>query len=132
MQLLLIPGDGIKAGNRRAEKLLEADILLSAAGASAILKISVYTWRKTDRRVPGKYYKTNVIPFTPSATATGRVSVHEPARRPSFVISQHTKKAIQNQPEALDYGNVPLHLLLHPEIASAAVTGKAGKEGRQK
>lgn len=130
-------GDGIKAKVKTAsgEVTLEADILLSAVGVSAnIENIGLETLGvKTDRGkiLVDKYYKTNVDTiYAIGDCVPGQALAHVASKEAIICIEAiaHKEGKYKNQPEALDYGNVPGCTYCSPEIASVGFTEKQAKE----
>ncbi|MDL1913496.1 MAG: dihydrolipoyl dehydrogenase [Bergeyella sp.] len=124
-------GRGVKAkvNTKSGEKVLEADILLSAVGITANIenigledvgiktengKIVVNDWYETS--VSGYYAIGDVIPtpaFAHMASAEGITCVEK----------------IKGLPiEKIDYGNIPGCTYCHPEVASVGLTEKQARD----
>ncbi|MCZ6520876.1 MAG: dihydrolipoyl dehydrogenase [Bacteroidetes bacterium] len=113
----------------KGEEQLECDIVLSAVGISTNLKgigleeVGVATDK--GKVIVDDYYKTNI----PGIYAIGDI-VHGPAL--AHVASAEgilcVEKITGENPEPLDYNNLPGCTYCQPEIASVGYTEKAAKE----
>jgi dihydrolipoamide dehydrogenase len=130
-------GDGVKATVKTAdgEKILEADILLSAVGVIANLEgIGLEELGiKTDkgRIMVDKYGQTNVPGFYAIGDcAPGQALAHVASKEAIITVENigYNEKKYIHQPEALDYNNVPGCTYCYPEIASVGYTEKQAKE----
>jgi dihydrolipoamide dehydrogenase len=130
-------GDGVKAKVKTAdgEKLLEADVLLSAIGISANIEgIGLEELGiKTDkgRIMVDKYYQTNVPGiYAIGDCVPGQALAHVASKEGIICIEAigYNEKKYNHQPEALDYNNVPGCTYCYPEIASVGFTEKQAKE----
>jgi dihydrolipoamide dehydrogenase len=130
-------GEGVKATVKTAdgEKVIEADILLSAVGVSANIEgigleeLSI----KTDkgRIMVDKYYQTNVPGvYAIGDCVPGQALAHVASKEGIICVEAigYTEKKFNHQPEALDYNNVPGCTYCYPEIASVGYTEKQAKE----
>jgi len=124
-------GAGCKVSVKEAsgEKVLEADIVLSAVGVVANIEgIGLEdTGIITDKGkiVVDKFYKTNI----PGYYAIGDCT---PGQALAHVASAEGIICVENiaghHPQPLDYGNIPGCTYCSPEIASVGMTEKAAKE----
>ncbi|HQW43375.1 MAG: dihydrolipoyl dehydrogenase [Chitinophagaceae bacterium] len=130
-------GAGVKATVKTAdgEKILEADILLSAVGVIANLEgIGLEELGiKTDkgRILVDKYGQTNVPGFYAIGDcAPGQALAHVASKEAIITVENigYNEKKYSHQPEALDYNNVPGCTYCYPEIASVGYTEKQAKE----
>jgi dihydrolipoamide dehydrogenase len=130
-------GNGVKAKVKTAdgEKMLEADILLSAVGVSANIEgIGLEEMGiKTDkgRVMVDKYYQTNVPGiYSIGDCAPGQALAHVASKEAIICIEAigYNEKKYNHKPEALDYNNVPGCTYCIPEIASVGYTEKQAKE----
>lgn len=130
-------GDGVKAKVKTpdGEKILEADILLSAVGVSANIEnlgleeLGI----KTDkgRIMVDKYYQTNVPGiYAIGDCVPGQALAHVASKEGIICVEGigYNEKKFHHQPEALDYNNVPGCTYCYPEIASVGYTEKQAKE----
>lgn len=130
-------GEGVKATVKTAdgEKIIEADILLSAVGVSANIEgigleeLGV----KTDkgRILVDKYYQTNVPGvYAIGDCVPGQALAHVASKEGIICVEGigYNEKKFNHQPEALDYNNVPGCTYCFPEIASVGYTEKQAKE----
>ena len=130
-------GTGVKAKIKtpEGEKVLEADIVLSAIGVSANLEgigleeIGI----KTDkgRIAVDKYYQTNVPGvYAIGDCAPGQALAHVASKEGILCVENigYNEKKYNHQPEAMDYNNVPGCTYCYPEIASVGYTEKQAKE----
>jgi dihydrolipoamide dehydrogenase len=130
-------GAGVKATVKTAtgEMILEADILLSAAGITTNLeniglealkvatdkgKVTVNSFYKTN--VDGIYAIGDIVP--------GQALAHVGMKEAVICIEAiaHKDGKFAHQPEPLDYGNVPGCTYCTPEIASAGLTEKQARD----
>jgi dihydrolipoamide dehydrogenase len=130
-------GNGVKAKVKTAdgEKLLEADILLSAVGVSANIEgIGLEEMGiKTDkgRVMVDKYYQTNVPGiYAIGDCAPGQALAHVASKEGIICVEAigYNEKKYNHKPEALDYNNVPGCTYCVPEVASVGYTEKQAKE----
>lgn len=124
-------GKGCKVSvkTKKGEETLECDVVLSAVGVSTNLEgigledVGVSTDK--GKILVDDYYKTNI----PGIYAIGDV-VHGPAL--AHVASAEgiicVEKIAGENPEPLDYNNIPGCTYCSPEIASVGYTEKAAKE----
>jgi dihydrolipoamide dehydrogenase len=130
-------GDGVKATIKTAdgEKVIEADILLSAVGVSANIEgigleeLGV----KTDkgRILVDKNYQTNVPGvYAIGDCVPGQALAHVASKEGIICVEAigYNEKKYNHQPEALDYNNVPGCTYCYPEIASVGYTEKQAKD----
>ncbi len=130
-------GAGVKATIKTAdgEKVLEADILLSAVGVAANIEgIGLEELGiKTDkgRIMVDKYGQTNIPGFYAIGDcAPGQALAHVASKEAIITVENigYSEKKFNHQPEALDYNNVPGCTYCYPEIASVGYTEKQAKE----
>ncbi|MFN9711123.1 MAG: dihydrolipoyl dehydrogenase, partial [Bacteroidota bacterium] len=130
-------GAGVKAKVKTAsgEVILEADILLSAAGVVAnIENIGLEAAGiKTDkgRVVVDKYQQTSVAGiYAIGDVAPGQALAHVAAKE-GINAAEHIgylEKKYHHTPDPMDYNNIPGCTYCTPEIASVGYTEKAAKE----
>lgn len=130
-------GNGVKAKVKTAdgEKVLEADIVLSAVGVSANIEgIGLEEMGiKTDkgRVMVDKYYQTNVPGiYAIGDCAPGQALAHVASKEGIICVEAigYNEKKYNHKPEALDYNNVPGCTYCVPEVASVGYTEKQAKE----
>ncbi|MFT4061912.1 MAG: dihydrolipoyl dehydrogenase [Edaphocola sp.] len=130
-------GNGVKATVKTAagEVVLEADVLLSAAGVAAnIENIGLETLgiaTEKGKVTVDAYYKTNVEGiYAIGDIVPGQALAHVAMKEAVICIEAiaHKEGKFAHQPEALDYGNVPGCTYCTPEIASVGLTEKAARE----
>jgi dihydrolipoamide dehydrogenase len=130
-------GDGVKATVKTAdgEKVLEADILLSAVGVAANIEgIGLEELGiKTDkgRIMVDKNYQTNVPGvYAIGDCVPGQALAHVASKEGIICVEAigYNEKKYNHQPEALDYNNVPGCTYCYPEIASVGYTEKQAKD----
>ena len=132
-----ISGNGVKATVKTAkgEEILEADILLSAAGvATNIENIGLETLNITTEKgkvIVDPYYKTNVDGvYAIGDIVPGQALAHVAMKEAVICIENiaHKEGKFHHQPEVLDYNNVPGCTYCVPEVASVGMTEKAAKD----
>ncbi len=130
-------GAGVKAKVKTAagEVVLEADILLSAAGVvSNIENIGLEeNGIKTDkgRIVVDKYGQTNVPGIYAIGDCSPGQALAHVAGKEGINAAEHMaymEKKHNHTPEAMDYNNIPGCTYCSPEIASVGYTEKAAKD----
>jgi dihydrolipoamide dehydrogenase len=130
-------GAGVKATVKTAngEEVLEADILLSAAGvATNIENIGLEALNvKTEKGkvIVDPFYKTNVEGiYAIGDIVPGQALAHVAMKEAVICIEAIAQKEgkFHHTPEALDYNNVPGCTYCTPEIASVGMTEKQAKE----
>ncbi len=130
-------GNGVKATVKTAngEVVLEADILLSAAGvATNIENIGLEALNITvdkGRVIVDPYYKTNVDGvYAIGDIVPGQALAHVAMKEAVICIENiaHKEGKYHHVPEVLDYNNVPGCTYCVPEVASVGMTEKAAKE----
>jgi dihydrolipoamide dehydrogenase len=124
-------GAGVKATVKTAkgEQVIEADIVLSAAGIKSNIEnigleeVGIITDR--DKILVNEYYQTNL----PGYYAIGDVT---PGQALAHVASAEgilcVEKIAGMHVEPIDYGNIPGCTYCSPEIASVGMTEKQAKE----
>ncbi len=130
-------GKGVKATVKTAsgEQVLEADIVLSAAGIQANIEgIGLEENNiKTEKGkiAVDKYYQTSVPGiYAIGDCAPGQALAHVASKEGIICIENiaYNEKKYNHRPEALDYQNVPGCTYASPEIASVGFTEKQAKE----
>ena len=130
-------GNGVKATIKTpdGEKVLEADVVLSAIGISANIEgIGLEELGiKTDkgRILVDKNYRTNVPGIYAIGDCVPGQALAHVASKEGIICAEsiaYTEKKFNHQPEALDYNNVPGCTYCYPEIASVGYTEKQAKE----
>jgi len=130
-------GAGVKATVKTAEGevVLEADILLSAAGIVAnIENIGLEAAGvKTDKGkvLVDKYFKTNVDGVYAIGDITpGQALAHVASKGAIICVEAiaHKDGKYAHMPNPLDYGNVPGCTYCSPEIASVGLTEKQARD----
>lgn len=130
-------GSGVKATVKTAdgEKVLEADMLLSAVGVSANIEgigleeMGVKT--EKGRIMVDKYYSTNVPGvYAIGDCVPGQALAHVASKEAIICVEAiaHQEKKFNHQPEPLDYNNVPGCTYCFPEIASVGYTEKQARD----
>ncbi len=124
-------GEGVKATVKtpKGEKILEADIVLSAVGIKSNIEdigledVGISTDK--DKIIVNDYYQTNI----PGYYAIGDVT---PGQALAHVASAEgilcVEKIAGMHVEPLDYGNIPGCTYCMPEVASVGLTEKAARE----
>jgi dihydrolipoamide dehydrogenase len=124
-------GDGVKATvkTKKGEKVLEADIVLSAVGIKSNIEgigleeVGIVTDR--DKILVNDFYQTNI----PGYYAIGDVV---PGQALAHVASAEGITCVEKiaglEVEAIDYGNVPGCTYASPEIASVGMTEEQAKD----
>lgn len=130
-------GKGVKATvkTQDGEKVLEADVLLSAAGVVAnIENLGLETLGvKTDKGKISvdKFYQTSVAGiYAIGDCVPGQALAHVASKEGVICVENiafHEKK-YPHQPQPLDYNNVPGCTYCTPEIASVGYTEKQAKD----
>lgn len=130
-------GEGVKATVKtpEGEKVIEAEILLSAVGVSANIEgIGLEELGiKTDkgRIMVDKFYQTNIPGFYAIGDCVpGQALAHVASKEGIICIEAigFNEKKFNHKPEPLDYNNVPGCTYCFPEIASVGYTEQQAKE----
>jgi dihydrolipoamide dehydrogenase len=130
-------GNGVKAKVKTpdGEKILEADILLSAVGVAANIEgIGLEQLGiKTDKGkiMVDKFYQTNVPGVYAIGDCVPGQALAHVASKEGIVCVEHIgfmEKKYNHKPEPIDYNNVPGCTYCTPEIASAGFTEKQARE----
>lgn len=130
-------GAGVKARVKtpEGEKVLEADVLLSAVGIAANIEgIGLQeNGIKSDRGkiLVDKFYQTNVPGiYAIGDCAPGQALAHVASKEAIICVEAiaHNEKKYHHKPEALDYNNVPGCTYCSPEIASVGYTEKQARD----
>ena len=124
-------GDGVKAKvkTKDGEVTLEADVVLSATGITANIEnigleeLGVKT--EKGRIVVDKYQQTNIPGLYAIGDCTPHQALAHKATKEGINAAEHL--AGEN-PEPIDYNNVPGCTYCSPEIASVGYTEKAAKD----
>lgn len=130
-------GAGVKATVKtpEGEKILEADVLLSAVGVTANIEgigleeLGIKT--EKGRIMVDKYGQTNIPGFYAIGDcAPGQALAHVASKEGIICIENigYNEKKYNHQPEPLDYNNVPGCTYCYPEIASVGYTEKQAKD----
>ncbi len=130
-------GQGVKAtvktGN--GEKTLEADVLLSAVGVTAnIENIGLETLGvkiEKGKILVDKFYKTNVdTVYAIGDCVPGQSLAHVASKEAIICVEAIANKEgkYKQQPEPIDYNNVPGCTYSSPEVASVGYTEQAAKD----
>ncbi len=130
-------GTGVKAKvkTQDGEKILEAEIVLSAVGVVAnIEKIGLEELGiKTEKGkiMVDKYGQTNVPGFYAIGDCTPGQALAHVAGKEGINAAEHiayTEKKHQHLPDTMDYNNIPGCTYCTPEIASIGYTEKAARD----
>jgi len=130
-------GNGVKAKVKTpdGEKILEADILLSAVGVSSNIEgIGLEELAiKTDKGkiLVDKFYQTNVPGiYAIGDCVPGQALAHVASKEGIICVENigFNEKKYNHKPEALDYNNVPGCTYCYPEIASVGYTEKQARD----
>lgn len=124
-------GKGVKATVKTAEgeKVLEADILLSAVGIAAnvenigLEQVGVKVDR--GRIVVDGHQQTNIKGLYAIGDCTPHQALAHKASKEGIIAAEHIAGL---NPEPIDYGNVPGCTYCSPEISSVGLTEKAAKD----
>lgn len=123
----------VKSGDK--ETILEADVLLSAAGVvTNIENLGLEALNiSTDKGkvIVDDYYKTNVNGvYAIGDIVPGQALAHVAMKEAVICVEAIAHKAgkFGHQPEVLDYNNVPGCTYCSPEVASVGMTEKQAKE----
>ncbi len=130
-------GNGVKAKlkTQNGEKMLEADILLSAVGVVANIEnigleaLGIKT--EKGKIVVDKYGQTTISGIYAIGDCTPGQALAHVASKEGIVAAEaiaFNDKKITHQPEPLDYNNIPGCTYCSPEIASVGLTEKAAKD----
>lgn len=115
--------------NKKGEQTIECDVVLSAVGIAANIEgIGLEeTGVKTEKGkiVTDKFYRTNVPGIYAIGDVTTGPALAHVASHEGIVCVE--KMAGQN-PEPVDYGNIPSCTYASPEVASVGMTEKQAKE----
>ena len=119
----------VKVKTKKGEEILEADVVLSAAGVvSNIEGIGLEELKiKTDKGkvVVDEFYKTSVDGiYAIGDIVPGPALAHVASAEGIICV----EKITGHNPEPLNYGNIPGCTYSNPEIASVGMTEKAAKE----
>jgi len=124
-------GSGCKVTVKEAsgEKVIEADIVLSAVGVVANIEgigledVGIITDK--GKIVTDKFYKTNIPGYYAIGDCTpGQALAHVASAEGIICVEQ----IAGHHPQPLDYNNIPGCTYCSPEIASVGMTEKAAKE----
>ena len=126
-----ISGDTVKATVKtpKGEKVLEADIILSAVGIKTNIEnigleeVGIATDR--DKIVVNDYYQTNIPGYYAIGDVTQGPALAHVASAEGILC---VEKIAGMHVEPLDYGNIPGCTYCLPEVASVGMTEKQAKE----
>ena len=130
-------GQGVKATVKTGndEKTLEADVLLSAVGVTAnIENIGLETLGvkiEKGKILVDKFYKTNVdTVYAIGDCVPGQSLAHVASKEAIICVEAIANKEgkYKQQPEPIDYNNVPGCTYSSPEVASVGYTEQAAKD----
>lgn len=124
-------GEGVKATVKTpdGEKVLEADVVLSAVGITpnteniGLEKLGIKTDR--GRIIVDGHQQTNVKGIYAIGDCTPHQALAHKASREGIIAAEHLAG---KNPEPIDYNNVPGCTYCTPEIASVGFTEKAAKD----
>lgn len=124
-------GNGVKATVKtpEGEKIIEADILLSAVGIApnteniGLEQVGVKVDR--GRIIVDGYQQTNIKGLYAIGDCTPHQALAHKASKEGIIAAEHLAG---KNPEPIDYGNVPGCTYCSPEISSVGLTEKAAKE----
>ncbi|MGK0407859.1 MAG: dihydrolipoamide dehydrogenase, partial [Roseivirga sp.] len=124
-------GDGCKVTVKtpKGEKVLEADIVLSAVGVQANIEnigleaVGIKT--EKGKITVDDFYKTSVDGYYAIGDCVPGQSLAHVASAEGIIC---VEKIAGHHPEPLNYGNIPGCTYASPEIASVGMTEKAAKE----
>ncbi|MDM9632429.1 dihydrolipoyl dehydrogenase [Robiginitalea aurantiaca] len=124
-------GNGVKATVKTAkgEKILEADILLSAVGIKTNIEnigledVGIATDR--DKIMVNDYYQTNIPGYYAIGDVTAGPALAHVASAEGILC---VEKIAGMHVEPLDYGNIPGCTYCSPEVASVGLTEKQARE----
>jgi dihydrolipoamide dehydrogenase len=122
-------GCKIKVKTPKGEETLEADIVLSAVGIQANLEgmgleeVGIATDK--GKILTNPFYQTNIPGYYAIGDCVGGQALAHVASAEGIIC---VEKIAGQQPEPLDYNNIPGCTYCSPEIASVGYTEKAAKE----
>lgn len=124
-------GKGVKATVKTSEgeKILEADILLSAVGIApnteniGLEQVGVKV--EKGRIIVDGYQQTNIKGLYAIGDCTPHQALAHKASKEGIIAAEHLAG---KNPEPIDYGNVPGCTYCSPEISSVGLTEKAAKD----
>lgn len=124
-------GDGVRATVKTSdgEKILEAEVLLSAVGITpnteniGLEELGIKTER--GRIIVDGYQQTNIPGIYAIGDCTPHQALAHKAGKEGIIAAEHIAG---EKPEPIDYGNVPGCTYCTPEISSIGMTEKAAKE----
>ena len=122
-------GCKVKVKTKKGEEVLECDVVLSAVGVSANIEnigleeVGIATDK--GKIVVDDYYKTNIDGYYAIGDCVpGQALAHVASAEGIICV----EKIAGENPQALDYGNIPGCTYCSPEIASVGMTEKAAKD----
>ena len=119
----------VKVKTEAGEKVLEAEVVLSAVGYTPNLegigleKLGIKV--EKGKVITNEYYQTNVKGIYAIGDIVSGQSLAHVASAEGIIC---VEKIAGHHPEPLDYGNIPSCVYCSPEIASVGMTEKAAKE----
>lgn len=130
-------GTGVKAKVKtpNGEKILEADVLLSAVGVSANIEgigleeLGIKT--ENGKIMVDKFGQTNIPGiYAIGDCSPGQALAHVASKEGIICVENigYNEKKYNHKPEPIDYNNVPGCTYCYPEIASAGYTEKQARD----
>ncbi|HEY0434415.1 MAG TPA: dihydrolipoyl dehydrogenase [Chitinophagaceae bacterium] len=130
-------GNGVRAKVKTpdGEKVLEAEILLSAVGISSNIEgmgleaLGIKT--EKGKILTDKYYQTNVPGVYAIGDCIPGQALAHVASKEGIICAENigfSEKKYNHQPQTLDYNNVPGCTYCYPEIASVGYTEKQARD----
>ena len=122
-------GCKVKVKTKKGEETLECDVVLSAVGIQANIEnigleeVGIITDK--GKVTVGDFYETNIPGYYAIGDIVGGPALAHVATAEAIIC---VEKIAGENPEPLDYGNIPGCTYCSPEIASVGYTEKAAKE----
>ncbi|MCH7535956.1 MAG: dihydrolipoyl dehydrogenase [Bacteroidetes bacterium] len=119
----------VNVKTEQGEETIETDVVLSAVGISANIEnigledVGIIT--DGGKIVTNEYYQTNIPGIFAIGDCVGGHALAHVASAEGIIC---VEKIAGQQPEALDYGNIPGCTYCQPEIASVGLTEEAAKK----
>jgi len=122
-------GCKVKVKTKKGEEVLDCDVVLSAVGVSANIEnigleeVGIATDK--GKIMVDEFYKTNIDGYYAIGDCVpGQALAHVASAEGIICV----EKIAGENPQALDYGNIPGCTYCSPEIASVGMTEKAAKD----